>query len=468
MIPDTKYFESDELIHDLNSHFNPPGLTNFSGVVQVDNDLMGIRGLNFPPFGTSLNRSCGLYIDGRYFRSLKSPVSFKWMPDRIIRKADVNGIEYKSQTIIIPNQNAVVIKLTLYNKSTSDLKKEIKLQMNGGITKNTEDWANWIPPMEDNNDQTFDRSRNSIIHSSKQGDAHILQGLGCIVDDINRFGIIKRISICSGEKIKLFYFAVLGEKVEEVQTIFDLLNSKKETLLKGNRQYWDNEIKSVFDIDDSTYSGNLPVLVTGNKSIEKLYHMGIMGVIYFRRDNPISSMGRAYDTLMPRYWQTVTFIWDYYLSGMVHSLLDPKVMKKYLEKWMKMDVHTCFGSEYISGKPVGPWYAVNDHAMVMMIKEYLDWNGDLQWLGSKPDGEKSVLKFLEYYTVQFKEFLTKDGLADYGGINNLLECVSTYVHEVASLNAANIANLIGFSSLCVVSSSSSLSNPFCNCCWFPR
>jgi hypothetical protein len=29
-------------------------------------------------------------------------------------------------------------------------------------------------------------------------------------------------------------------------------------------------------------------------------------------------------------------------------------------------------------------------------------------------------------------------LADYGGIDNLLECVSTYVHEVASLNATNV------------------------------
>ena len=67
MIPDSKYFESDKLIHDVNSHFNPPGLTNFSGVVQVDNDLMGIRGLNFPPFGTSLTRTCGLHIDGKYF-----------------------------------------------------------------------------------------------------------------------------------------------------------------------------------------------------------------------------------------------------------------------------------------------------------------------------------------------------------------------------------------------------------------
>ena len=442
MIPDTKYFESDELKHDFNSHFNPPGLTNFCGVVQVDNDLTGIRGLNFPPFGTSLNRTCGLYIDGRYFPSFKTSVLFKWRPDRITRKADVNGIKYKSKTMIIPDQNAVVIELTLHNTLATDVDKEIKLQMNGGVTKNTADWANWIPPMENGNSQTFDKGRNSILFSSKIGDAHLLQGLDCFVDEINRFGIIKKISVPSGKKVKIFYFAVLGEKVAKVQAIFDLLKSRKESLLNENRNYWDNEIKSVFDMDNPTYSGSLPILITGNKSIEKLYHMGIMGVIYFRRDNPISSMGRAYDTLMPRYWQTVTFIWDYYLSGMVHSLLDPQVMKKYLEKWMKMDIHTCFGSEYISGKPVGPWYAINDHAMVMMIKEYLDWSGDFQWLDSMPDGRKTVLKFLEYYTNQYKEFLTKNGLADYGGINNLLECVSTYVHEVGSLNAANIANLI--------------------------
>ena len=36
---------------------------------------------------------------------------------------------------------------------------------------------------------------------------------------------------------------------------------------------------------------------------------------------------------------------------------------------------------------------------------------------------------------------TASGLADYGGLNNLLECVNTYLHEVASLNAANVFNL---------------------------
>ena len=175
--------------------------------------------------------------------------------------------------------------------------------------------------------------------------------------------------------------------------------------------------------------------------------MGIMGVIYFKRDNPLSTMGRTYDTLMPRYWQTVTFIWDYYLSGTVHAMLDPKVMKKYIQKWMKMDIHTCFGSEYISGKPVGPWYSINDHAMVMMIKELLDWTGDYDWLLTKVNKRKTAFEFLEEYANHYKKFLKPSGLADYGGINNLLECVSTYTHEVASLNSANVANLNYLSNL---------------------
>src|SRR5918996_26721 len=41
----------------------------------------------------------------------------------------------------------------------------------------------------------------------------------------------------------------------------------------------------------------------------------------------------------------------------------------------------------------------------------------------------------------WRDFASPRGLADYGGIGNLLECVSSYVHEVAALNIANVWNL---------------------------
>ena len=85
--------------------------------------------------------------------------------------------------------------------------------------------------------------------------------------------------------------------------------------------------------------------------------------------------------------------------------------------------------------------------MVMMIKELLDWTGDYDWLLTKVNKRKTAFEFLEEYANHYKKFLKPSGLADYGGINNLLECVSTYTHEVASLNSANIANLNYLSNL---------------------
>jgi hypothetical protein len=124
-------------------------------------------------------------------------------------------------------------------------------------------------------------------------------------------------------------------------------------------------------------------------------------------------------------------------------MLDPAVMRKYLERWMSTDIHTCFGTEYITGGPVGPWYSVNDFAMSVLARDYLRWTGDTPWLDRAPEGagEKRVVEYLLQYAENWKTFRQPGGLADYGGILNLLECVSTYVHQVASLNAGNVFSL---------------------------
>ena len=447
MIPNVEFFTSSKLKHDINSHFNPPGLTNFIGVVQVENDISAIRGLNFPPFGTSLEKSCVMYVDDQYFLSTNTPVSFTWRPDKITREADLQGIKYIVDTIVIDNEISVMSRIILENRSGVGVTKRLKFHFNGGVTNNNKDWANWIPPHENDNVCTLNEQNKIMIHSSKKENAHLLQGLTGQIESLDRFGITKTIKIPPGEKVEFYYFAVMADNINDGINTYQKLTSKRKELISNNERIWNQEINSIFDQDSSNYSGFLPILSTKNESLLKLYYMGIMGVVYFKRDNPLSTMGRTYDTLMPRYWQTVTFIWDYYLSGTVHAMLDPKVMKKYIQKWMKMDIHTCFGSEYISGKPVGPWYSINDHAMVMMIKELLDWTGDYDWLLTKVNKSKTAFEFLEEYANHYKKFLKPSGLADYGGINNLLECVSTYTHEVASLNSANIANLNYLSNL---------------------
>jgi hypothetical protein len=182
-------------------------------------------------------------------------------------------------------------------------------------------------------------------------------------------------------------------------------------------------------------------LVTTDENVKRISHSAVLSALYFRRTTPHSVYGTAYVTLMPRYWETATFLWDISLSAMLLSMLDPAVLKRMMETWMTLDVHKHFGTEFLTGAGIGPWYSVNDYAMSRMAKEYLRWTGDKAWLDKKVGG-KTVFEHLVDYAEHWRALDTnKHGLADYGGVTNLLEAVSSYVHEVAGLNAANVHNL---------------------------
>jgi len=205
---------------------------------------------------------------------------------------------------------------------------------------------------------------------------------------------------------------------------------------------WRRELAEVFEHGVGSFSGSLPVLETESEALRSLYWTGLLGVLYMRRDSPYSRLGRSYDTLMPRYWQTTTFIWDYSLSSVVHALLDPATMRRHLEHWVRTGVHHHYGTEWLTGKPVGVWYSVNDSAMVRMARDYVRWSGDAAWL-EKPLKDRSGRKYpvrdhLRSWALHWKDLRGASGLADYGGKRNLLECVSTYKHEVAGLNAMNV------------------------------
>lgn len=450
MIPSVNDLKSDELVHKFGDLFNPPGVTNFWGTCQSDIDITGIRSFNFPPFTNSDKVTGSLFLNGWYFPSLNREISFTWYPDKIIRTTEVDGLQFKSTTILPFGKTAVVIKLEIKNNTQSDKEIKIKFGTSSTVTKNFDCGKIYHPPLEEDNKITVEESRKAVLFEAVHSDACSVQGIYPKADSANKFGVERKVLLLPNRTEVIYYINVLGEKAEDVFSQYDsLANDRIKNIIGINEAEWNKQIKAAFTPCNSEYSGFLPELHTDDKEISRLYYMGILGTIYFRRDNPYSVYGRAYDTLMPRYWQSTTFIWDYYLSSIVHSLLDPEVMRKYIELWMKTDIHTHFGTEYLTGKTVGPWYSVNDFALIWISNDYLSWNGNFDWLDKNvgdtnlPEGQtsKKVIEYLQEFTANYSKFKTSSGLADYGGINNLLECVSTYIHEVASLNSGNVFNL---------------------------
>ncbi|MEM9996452.1 MAG: hypothetical protein AAF809_02030 [Bacteroidota bacterium] len=450
MIPTVDDLQSAPLTKRYGDLFAAPGLTNFLGCVQVGLDLTGLHSLNFPPFGTADVPTASLYLDPgsgpgqapRLFHAHGAPITFRWWPDRIVREAEVSGLHLRSTTALARGRMAAVMTLEVENRSGSEREVTLRLGVQGSVTQARRRWNAPLPPHETGHEATVDAGRGAVRFRATQSEAVQIQGTAHAPDVLRPVALGHTLRLAPGETGRIDYVHAIGATDAEAEATYDALIHDVPAELARVRADWNAELQAVFTPGNDRYSGHLPELHTTDDAIAKLYHMGALGVVYFKRDSPYSVHGRAYDTLLPRYWQSVTFLWDYFLSSPVHAQLDPAVMRGYLDRWMHLDVHSHFGTEYLTGQGVGNWYAVNDFAMVSMASTYVRWTGDHAWLTSRVEGsDERVIDALRRYATNWRRFKTGSGLADYGGLNNLLECVHTYLHEVASLNAANVFNL---------------------------
>ena len=98
------------------------------------------------------------------------------------------------------------------------------------------------------------------------------------------------------------------------------------------------------------------------------------------------------------------------------ALLDPLPLRKLVEVWLGLPMHGHHSSDYISGQGVGPWYAVNDTAIVQCAWRYLCVTGDFGWLDNEV-GNQTVLERLEEHALYWKGLdHSGHGLADYGKV----------------------------------------------------
>ncbi|GAA0576621.1 hypothetical protein HPO96_15265 [Kribbella sandramycini] len=431
MIPRCADLASDVLTHTYDDMFNPPGLTNFLGTAQVDHDIVAIRSVNFPPFSHGDCITGQLYVDGRLVRSYGGVVEVLWRPDHVVRSTTVDDLTLRTVTACAPGRPAVVVQLELTGVPGRTV--ELGFALASTATGADGGWSQYLPPSEPN---TLHEVDGRVLGVGESGSAVSLQGLD-VPSELDRAMLRTTVVLDDQGHGQLSYVHVLARDLTEAEDHFTVCASDVASVLAVAEGVWDMALADAFDPDGDGFSGSLPVLETSNEALRKLYWWGVLGVIWFRRDNPASVLGRAYDTLMPRHWATTTFIWDYSLSSLTHALLDPEPMRKHIEHWIDLDIHEHFGTEWLTGGPVGQWYSVNDFAMTRLVRDYVRFTGDSGFLKTAV-GEKPVAEHLTDWATAWRGLRGKHALADYGGIDNLLECVSSYVHEVASFNAANV------------------------------
>ena len=191
---------------------------------------------------------------------------------------------------------------------------------------------------------------------------------------------------------------------------------------------WEKEWRSAFTPNSGSFSGYLPVLETSEPKLNRLYYMSIMNLLYCKRTRTFGTPALVYATGMPSsqltFAVTSSFLWDAMMVSGILSLLDPVVMRHQLEDWLESDIHQGYGIDFLSGKPLGFWYAVNDYALIHMAYQYVRYTGDEEWLTKKIKG-KPVFEHLVRVRINIKH-LPMRWLSRLRREGKPLECVSTY------------------------------------------
>lgn len=451
-LPTPEDLASVEMEFGFTDLFQLPVFANEWGYGQASKSVSGVTGITFPPFACcgvpdvtwspGLLTSCEISIDGQLLAIAPgNRVKYRWLPQRIDREQTYQGLRFRTRTFMPVKQRAVAQRIEVKNTASTARSFVLSFDMRAAVTKKTTFWMAGCPG-EGGNAQRWDAERGRVTFAARNSQAASAQGVQPRADSLAGGHILQyKLRLQPGESRVLRYVNALADTEEEANRVHDELQATLDEAEQRNEHFYAEMMRALFTPGNDYFSGHLPTLHTDDETLWALYFNGIKNLMSARRYSPDSKYGPTYVTLGGHTLPTLSFPWDTSLTGLSLALLDPAALRNLVEVWLREDMHKHLATDYVGGTGVGPWYAVNDTAILRCAHDYLRVSGDFAWLDKAIAG-KSVLTHLADHALYWETLRHTDrGLADYGNIENLLEVVSTYVHEVAGMNAGNVANM---------------------------
>jgi hypothetical protein len=408
---------------------NPPDVNNFHDMLLVNRDLTsfcsypedwlwnGNARLGYPPVS--------LTLAGKEY----SAAECRWYPYRALRRnPDCGGLAVETDTRMINEERAVLVRIQIANPATTETNTELTLSVSGILQ------PDGISVLNTNQRPGF----VTIICPAPKPDT--------VTDD---HGIIRwrwNVSLSSGGSNEVEFVAGDGHAAEAPKVQAEVMrwsaNFSKE--FDGFKHAWEQRWADAFTPDNRHFSGSLPVLVTDSGALKRNYYMGIVTMLELERTQfPVHP--RSFITSGERAPGT-QFYWDASMQSTVWALLEPAGMKATLRRWLVQNPRSgqviyltrtngfdAEAHDHITG------YALNACTIFKTALDYLRVTGDTGFLDEKLEDGKTVLQRMDKMATDWKTLVHPGSpLADYGENQNLLECAPAYIGRVSSCNAQNV------------------------------
>jgi hypothetical protein len=452
-IPSLADLASTRMSHTFMELFNLPIAMNDWGYAQAVKSVSAIMAIAFPPYACcgipdtpwspGLLSTCELMMNDRLISISNDPaqaVTYQWFPHWVVREQTVDGIHFCTTMFLPPEQRAVLQKIEIRNIGAHSAEFALSFDMRAAVTQKSSAWFAQLPGEADNH-LSWNAGKGRLTWTAASSKAASTQGISPAADAVAGGNVLQyNLTLAPGAMREFYFAATLAASATDAEALYDRLQLQFADLERQNERRFDQLLRSAFTPGNSDFSGSLPRLHTTSETLWNLYHNGLKNLLTARRRSPDSAYGPTLLTLSGHVLPTLSFPWDTSLSSFSLSLLDPQPLRNLVEVWFQHDMHQHLATDYVSGEAVGPWYAVNDMAIIRCAQDYLRVTGDLAWINKRVDS-RPVLDHLLDHATYWKKLAGKNGLADYGGISNLLEVVGTYTHEVAGMNAGNVSSM---------------------------
>lgn len=452
-IPSLADLASVRMPHTYMDLFNLPIAMNDWGYAQTVKSVSAVSAIGFPPYACcgmpdipwspGFLTTCELFVNDRFAAISDDPaqaVTYQWFPHCVVREQTVDELRVRTTMFLPPQQRAVLEKIEIRSLSSQRRVVTLGFDMRAAVAKKTGTWLTNLPG-EGDNLASWDASHGRVTWTAQHSEIAAAQGIHPPPDSLVGGNVLQyHLTLLPGETRELHFVCALASTAAEANSLHDRLQTNFSSMQAQNEQRFEQLIHSAYTPGNSDFSGCLPRLQTKSEALWNLWQNGLKNLLTACRRSPDSAYGPTLLTLSGHVLPTLSFPWDTALSSLSLALLDPEPLRNLVEIWFQRDMHQHLATDYISGEAIGPWYAVNDMAIVRCSQDYLRITGDFQWL-DKPIAGKPVLNHLVDHATYWKKLAGRNGLADYGGISNLLEVVSTYIHEVAGMNAGNVSSM---------------------------
>ena len=393
-----------------------PAINNLRGSAQALRDALAVGKLSFPPI-TMTGDTGSLLIDG------KPPVleQTRWFPYQVLRRSSAGDIGVETAVRMWHDANCLLFHVVLTNNSGAPGPRTFELRINLTAATSRHDRWGWGVPRDKTAAARFsakatNNGQSLVLSNSSDHLANcfaLMQKPNELTAGEHSGEAIWRVSLKPKESFTVNYVLAIDQEDARRSGILPLGKSGGTPLPREAVRFdaafaqvqtdWQTRFAAMFTPGNPYFSGNLPVLVTPDAEMRRVYYMSAVSLLsVYRTGFPVQR--RVYVSNSPESNCTMMYFWDTREWATAFALLDPEMLKSCLRAWLAAGIHKGYAEEYLTGTLQGPWYSANDYSVFILLNAYLDVTGDRAFLSEQIDG-KTVLEHIDAIATSWKSLV---------------------------------------------------------------